>query len=375
MDTVRFGIIGGGWRTEFYLRIARALPECFNIDGIVVRNADKGRLIEKTWGVSTYRSIHDFLKQVQTPFVVTAVPATVNAGVIKEVAEWNMPVLSETPAGPDLESMREIWRLTQQRACIQVAEQYIFQPHHAARLAFIQTGRLGAVSHVQISAAHGYHAMSLLRHFVGVQYENAVIQAWFYSAPVVDGPSRQGPPPVERIKRTTQVIALLNFHCPDGERLGIYDWADGQYFSWIRGQRLLVRGERGEIINTKAVYLADYATSVHLDFQRVNAGEEGNLEGFYLKGVMAGADWVYRNPVAPARLADDEIAVATSLCKMREHIHGGPPVYSWAEACQDRYLDLMIGQALSAGKAVTTETQVWVDKSVPSGAGQCRRHT
>ena len=36
--TIEFGIIGGGWRSEFYLRIARALPERFHVDGMLVRD-------------------------------------------------------------------------------------------------------------------------------------------------------------------------------------------------------------------------------------------------------------------------------------------------------------------------------------------------
>lgn len=45
MKKVVFGIVGGGWRTEFYLKIAMALPERFEICGLVVRDVDKGKVL------------------------------------------------------------------------------------------------------------------------------------------------------------------------------------------------------------------------------------------------------------------------------------------------------------------------------------------
>ena len=356
MQTVRFDLVGGGWRAEFYLRIARALPERFAIDGMVVRDAAKGRIIEQTWGVNTYRDIDGLLAATRPAFVVTSVPWEANPGIVRELAERDVPVLSETPPAPDVPRMTELWRLVERGARIQVAEQYIYQPHHAARLALVRGGALGTVSQAQVSAAHGYHGISLVRRFLGLGYENARITATRFVSPLAAGPDRGGPPTEERIKDSTQTIAWLAF---EGQRLGVFDFCGDQYFSWIRGQRLLVRGERGEIIDGRATYLADYATPIEVTFRRMSAGPEGNLEGYYLKGILAGDRWVYRNPFAPGRLADDEIAVATVLAGMAEYVSGGPDVYSLAEACQDRYLDLMIAQAIERGETVETETQPW----------------
>ena len=127
----------------------------------------------------------------------------------------------------------------------------------------------------------------------------------------------------------------------------------------IRDRRLLVRGERGEIVNHEARYLRDYRTPVEVAFQRQVAGANGNLEGLYLKGIVAGERWYYENPFVPGRLTDDELAVAACLAGMAAYVEGGPEVYPLAEACQDRYLDLMLEQALKTGQPVTTATQPW----------------
>lgn len=46
--------------------------------------------------------------------------------------------------------------------------------------------------------------------------------------------------------------------------------------------------------------------------------------------------------------------------RMSEYANGGPDFYSLAEACQDRYLDLMMEQAIESGEKVRTEKQAWV---------------
>ncbi len=151
------------------------------------------------------------------------------------------------------------------------------------------------------------------------------------------------------------MIAWFEF---DG-KLGVFDFADAQYFSWIRAGRLLARGDRGEISDLDLRYLLDFRTPVQLELKRYDAGQNGNLEGYYHKGITAGTEWVYRNPFVPARLSDDEIAVATCLQKMAEYVEGGPDFYSLAEAAQDHYLNLMMQKALSSRDPVQTMSQVW----------------
>ncbi len=356
MAPIRLVIVGGGgWRSEFYLRVARALPERFRVEALLVRNPAKGRAMEAAWGVPTYRTLDDLLGATAPEFAVTCVPWEANPLFLKDLAARGLPVLSETPPAPDMARLWEVWQLVEQGARIQVAEQYIYQPHHAARLAFAASGALGRVTQAQVSACHGYHGMSLIRHFLGVGFENARITARRFVSPIVAGPGRDGPPAEERIVDSPQDMAWLDF----GDRLGVYDFSGDQYFSWVRGQRLLVRGERGEIIDQRAAYLVDHRTPIEIEFRRMVAGPNGNLEGHYLKGIVAGEQWVYRNPFAPGRLTDDEVAVASLLAGMSAHVAGGPEVYPLAEACQDHYLSLMMARAIESGEPVRTETQPW----------------
>ena len=355
MEIVQFGLIGGGWRAEFYLRIARALPERFRVVGAVLRDAAKAAAFGARWGVPTFPTPEALLDATAPEFVVTSVPRDANPAILTVLAARGVPALSETPPANGLEDLCRVWALAEAGARIQVAEQYAYQPHHAARLACVASGRLGSVSQVQVSVAHGYHGLSLLRRFLGVRGEAARITARRFSAPLVGGPGRGGPPAEERLTTSQQTIAWLDF----GDRLGVYDFDGAQYFSWVRGQRLLVRGDRGEVIDERARYLLSYREPMEASFERLVAGANGNLEGMYLKGIALAGEWLYRNPFAPARLTDEEIAVAAVLDGMARYVAGGPDVYSLAEACQDRYLDLVLTQAAESGETLETEPQPW----------------
>lgn len=151
MDPIRFGIIGGGYRTRPYLQIARALPDRFQVSGMFVRDAVKGQALEALWNVKTYRTLDELLHASRLHFVVVSLPRSVTPVILGELAERGIPALTETPPAPDLESLLAVFELVRRGARIQVAEQYHLQPLHAARLAIVRSGKLGTVTQVQQS--------------------------------------------------------------------------------------------------------------------------------------------------------------------------------------------------------------------------------
>lgn len=355
MPPCNFAIVGPGWRTEFFLRVARALPERFRIDGVVVRDPARGAAFEAQWGLPTFRTTEALLRLTRPRFAVVSVPQPAAPGVIAELAAAGLPVLSETPPAPDLDGLLRLNELVRGGARIQVAEQYFLQPTHAARLALIAAGRIGTPSHAQIAVAHGYHGTSLIRRHLGLGFENATIRAQGFSSPIVAGPTRAGPPAEERIAQSEQTIATLDF----GGRSALFDFTSDQYHHWIRSPRVLVRGERGEIKDDELRFLQDHRTPMTLRLLRQDAGQYADIQGHHLVGILAGAEWVYRNPFAGARLNDDEIAIGACLAGMARYVETGEDIYSFAEAAQDQYLALSIAAAKASGEAVRTETQPW----------------
>lgn len=347
-------MIGGAWRAEFFLRIAQAMPDRFRVTGCFSRTEATRAKMAKEWQVPVFENVEALIK-TKPDFVVLSVPRAVCADLILELAAQDIPVLAETPPAAEIKDLQQLWQNVPKGARVQIAEQYPFQPLHAARLAFVASGKLGTVSQAQVSAAHGYHGVVLIRKFLGVRFEPAIIEAYEFLSPITAGRGREPGPKEEKIVDSGQVIARLQF----GNKLGVYDFTGDQYFSWIRSQRLLVRGEKGEINNLDVSYLADFKTPIYVQFERRDAGQHGNLEGYHHKGYLAGEQWLYRNPFIPARLADDEIAVASCLESMSHYLETGYDFYSLAEACHDHYLGCLIDEAVKTGKQVETTPQPW----------------
>jgi predicted dehydrogenase len=248
-----------------------------------------------------------------------------------------------------------VHRLTEEGALIQVAEQYHLSPLLRAQLAIAASGRIGRVSYAMVAQCHDYHGISILRRALGVEFEDAVITASRFESPLAVGPGRDGDPTEDTTVTAHQVSARLDF----GDRLGVYDFADEQYFSWIRKNRIVIRGDRGEIADTEVRSLLDFRTPMLTEIRRVDTGEGGNLEGKYLRGITAGDRWEYTNAFAPGRLSDDELAIAECLARMSAYVAGGPSFYSVAEAAQDHYLALLMAESVRTGAPVRSERQAW----------------
>lgn len=357
MSTTTFSIIGGGWRTEFFMRVAQALPQRFHVASVLVRDPAKAQAFTQQWNTPTCDNLDDLLRDRNVDFVVLSVPCTANPDYMRELTDRGIAILSETPPARDVPEMTEVFKLTRRGARIQVAEQLHLRPMHAARIALAQSGLLGNVQQAQVAVAHGYHGISLIRRLLGVTFDDVTITAKRVKSHIVAGPGREGPPTEESIEPVLQELAWLDF----GDQIGVFDFAPPQYFSYVRGVRMTVQGDRGEIHNDEVRYLKDFRTPVYYRLIRQAAGENDNLEGCYFKGIQGGEQWWYTNRYIPAALSDDEIAVAAALDKMGDYARGGPDFYSLAEACQDNYLARLITQAAKSGETITSQRQVWAD--------------
>lgn len=314
---IKYGIIGAGWRSEFYLRIAALAPEIFSVSGIYIRNPQKREEFSKKYNVSIFDNLDKLLK-TDFDFLVSCV----NKDSINETAEMladkGVAVLTETPVSEN-----------NLKGKIQVAEQFHFMPRNQAYKSIIDSGILGDVKHVQLSCCHDYHAASLIRFFLDIKDEK-------FKKTTIDLPDnvtryncRSGM--IDPIKvESNQRITVFDF----GDKSAVYDFNFEQYFSEIRKSRIVIRGTNGEIVNNTCTYLKD-GIPHSFEIKRNAFGMEENLDGYSLFNITGDGNILYTNPFKNFRFSDEDIAIATCLVKMNEYVKNGIEFYSSNEAYID----------------------------------------
>jgi predicted dehydrogenase len=352
-----FGIIGSGWRSAFFLRIARAAPDRFRATGVVTRSAGRGEEISSQWGVPTFRSASELLGAEPPDFVIASVPWAVTPDVTRELAGLGVRVLAETPPAPDLPGLRAVWSDVGAGGLVQVAEQYLLMPGHAARLSVVSEGIVGVPTSVQVSSTHLYHAVSMIRGLLGVGFEPVVVSARSFTAPLADPLSPHGWSGDGTPKDVSTTLATLDF---GGGRMGLYDFTDNQWWNPLRSRRIVVRGSNGELVDDRVVRLLDPETPVESRLVYRRTGIDLNLEGSDLDHISFDGRVVYRNPFQGARLSEDDIGVAALLERTGAWARGeGPEPYPLAEGLQDHLISVAIEESAATGRDVTTTAEAW----------------
>lgn len=372
---VRFAVVGTGWRTRFFLRLAAMAPDLLEPVAIVGRTPQRAReaLEQARVAAAPFAAhLHDRLPaagldhalSLRPDFVIAAVPWETSPEVIRDVVAAGVPVLAETPPAPDREGLRALWSDVGASGLVQVAEQYTRMPGHAARIEVVRRGVIGAPRQVQVSSTHLYHAVSLMRTMLGSGDTAAVtgarVTARQATAPMVDPLTPDGwvgggaglPAPEPR----TTTIATLDF----GEgRLGLYDFVDNQWWNPYLHRRIVIRGSLGEIADDSVLRMTpDGPMGSRLEHRRT--GVDLNLEGNALWHTSFDGEVVYRNAWHDARMSEDDLAVAQLLADMGAWTRGeGPEPYPLAQGLWDHALSLAIVDSARTGEDVIVGAEPW----------------
>ena len=356
MTAARFAIVGNGWRAQFFHRIAAALPDVFEIVGVVVRSATTADAVAAAWGSPTFGSLGDLLAHERPDFVVASVPRDVAALVMVECVAAGVAVLSETPPADTADDLRRLWDGVGASGLVQVAEQYLLLPMHAARREIVRRGAIGTPTSVQVSSTHLYHAVSMIRGFLDSPFGPAEVRAKSFDAPLVDPMNQRGWTDDAEPRSATTTIASIDF----GGTHGLYDFTDNQWHNQLRSRRIVVRGSHGEIANDDVFRMPEPRTFTTSPILRRQLGYDLDLDGYDSDHIVFDGSVVWRNEFLGARFSDEEIAIATLLRRTADWVgDSGPAPYPLAEASQDHLVGLAIEESVATGAPVRTERESW----------------
>ena len=317
---IRFAVIGSGWRSLFYVRIARALPDMFELTALLCRGQEKADRIQKEYGIHTTTSEDEVI--VSKPdFVVSAVNKSSMSDVVRYWAAKGIPVLSETPAGLDIDTLKAIRQDVENGARIQVAEQYFLYPSIKALIDECKSGTIGEPVSLTISAMHDYHAASVIRRMLDTGLEDVTVTGKTFSMKVTDTRTRYEVLTEGRVVEKEEKHLIMEY--ADG-KTAFYDFMSDQYRSLIRNRYINLRGTRGEIINDTVYYL-----------------DKDNLAACKKLDIT--------NPYGYAGLSEDEAAITGILLGMKEYVDTGKEVYPMDEALYDAYIGILMCEAGKTG--------------------------
>lgn len=354
MKRIRFAMIGGGWRSEFYLRAAKALPEIFEVTGVWMRDEAKRASYAARFDIPSCASVEELIA-TQPDFAIVSLKWQPAYEYSKLLVQKGIPAMNETPVAPDLPALIDLWNTVQEtQTPFLCAEAYQFQPYYAALEAISKSGVLGVQQSVTLSMMHGYHAMNIARKLLDEPIGHATFTGLTWNSRFVQTCDRNGMITDGHTVDSAREIVLTEFE--DGKTFQ-YDFCDEQYFSAIRTRYLHLMGSMGEIFDHK-IRVFDGVFSTQDELVRYDFYGEANLVPMSHRGYTYQGQWVYTNPFPQANLTDDEISVAYRMKEMSEYLETGKSSYSLADACQDAYLSLLKTEA-AKGKTVRTEEQPW----------------
>ena len=108
MGRIKYALIGSGWRAEFNIRIAKMIPERFELTAVLVRDPVKGEAFAEKFQVKVVNTLDELMAD-EPAFVVLSINRGTVTDYLLRLFERDIPVLAETPPGEDMESLRRLW--------------------------------------------------------------------------------------------------------------------------------------------------------------------------------------------------------------------------------------------------------------------------
>ena len=347
----RFLVVGSGYRSEYYGRVAAAWPELFEAM-FLCRSEEKAERIRRNTGARAGISVEECLAY-EPDFVIVAVDYGHIAEVSREWALRGFAVVCETPAGACVEDLHMLWDLQENHgARIVCCEQYHRHPVLARGCEAVKEGVIGRPLSAYLSLLHDYHAASLLRRMLLTAGERYTLRGQRFEAETTETDSRYGAVlDGSRSLRTRDIVHVVW----DSGRTAVYDFSSLQYRTFIRTRHLIVRGDRGEWCDNEILYADSTGRPDRTMLLPALPKRYECLDTQYLRDIRR----TYRFELAPDT-QQDEYAIASILLDMEDYMAGGPSPYPLWEALDDAYFSILLKKAVETPwQEIRAEKQPW----------------
>ncbi len=360
MGKLNVAVVGAGRRAGgSWLPAINTMSDQLNLLAVCNTGAPRGEEQAKKYDVNWYSNIEKMLDKEKLDFVAIIINPGQTHIVAKAILERGISMITETPIASALEDADMLISLAEEKgAHIEVAENLYRVPSERIKRELILNGVFGNIwrSHNN-SQTHNYHAVSLVRSYIG------------FDVPITRVIGVQGENPVHPHEyRGTTANSERSRHATfffENGALGFSHFTSLTFGSPLRGVNSTeFYGEKGMAVGNQLYVLDDENTRQPINIKRVTC----NVDGMdVLDKFVADTDpeIVWDNPFKNYKMSDGMITIASELASIikavREDVE---PEYGAANGRIDRQIDLAISESHKNGNV-----PVEIDGNVPVEIG------
>ena len=342
MEKLKIAVVGAGRRAAGgWLPIIVALEDQFELVGVCNTGKPRGEEAAGRFGTEWYTDLEAMLDREKPDVVAVVVNPPATHTVAMPVLERGISLVTETPVAAGLEQADEmIAKAKETGAKLEVAENLYRVPHERLKRQMILAGVFGKVLRAQNdNRTHNYHAVSLLRSYIGFDVPIVSVIGMQGQFPVAEHLYRGTPTTMERSRH-----AILRF--ADGS-LGFHSFTSLAFGSPLRGRSsTFFYAEKGMGWDNELVLLTGNDANQSLPIERVTC----EVAGKQVLDKMVAGEHEWDNPFKSYGLSDGQISIASELMSIVEAVRDDKdPEYGALNGRVDREVDLAISRSHEQG--------------------------
>jgi predicted dehydrogenase len=320
------------------------MDDQLNLLAVCNTGAQRGEEQAKKYGVNCYTDVQKMLDKEKPDFVAIIINPAQTHVVAKAVLERGISMITETPVASTLEDADMLIELAKEKgAHLEVAENLYRMPSERIKRELILNGVFGKVwrGHNN-SRTHNYHAVSLVRSYIGFDVPIKRVIGVEGQNPVQPHEYRGSSADTERSRH-----AIFFF---ENGALGFSHFTSLTFGSPLRGVNSTeFYGEKGMAVGEQLFVLKDGQTRHPINISRVTCNVDG-MEVLDKFVADTEPEVVWENPFRNYKLSDGMITIASELASIMKAVREDvEPEYGAVNGRIDRQMDLAISESQRNG--------------------------